>query len=96
MLKYREIDYEKACGYIAIFVIIAFIFFFCCLVKSCSHEMQEREQALHECFMQDDRTKECEYIIWQEEQRNIRQGCSQGKLATGVLIGATMSNSMRR
>lgn len=57
---------------------------------------KKKEQELHDCFIQEPRTKECEYIIWKEEQKNIKKDSSSDNLATGVIIGTTMGMAMRR
>lgn len=50
------------------------------------------EKELKECFMQDVKTKECEYILWKEELRvqkasNRRHGVAPVVTTKGVGVG---------
>lgn len=40
---------------------------FICLIPSCIKYDVKRTNQVKECFMQDVKTKECEYILWKEE-----------------------------
>ena len=42
------------------------------LIPSCIKEEQEQERQLEECFKQEPRTKDCEYMIWQYEIKNSK------------------------
>lgn len=37
------------------------------LIPSCIKEEQEEKQRVEACFMQEPRTKECEFVLWQHE-----------------------------
>lgn len=36
-------------------------------IPSCIKEEQEEKQRVETCFMQEPRTKECEFVLWQHE-----------------------------
>lgn len=75
---------------------IIFIISFLYVVSGAAEADKKKEQELHDCFIQEPRTKECEYIIWKEEQKNIKKDSSSDNLATGLIIGTTMGMAMRR
>ena len=79
------------CLIMAILCII-FIISFLYVVSGAAEADKKKEQELHDCFIQEPRTKECEYIIWKE----VKKDSSSDNLATGVIIGTTMGMAMRR
>lgn len=46
---------------------IGFCIFIICCIPSCIKRDIEQENQVKECFMQDVKTKECEYILWKYE-----------------------------
>lgn len=38
-------------------------------IKGCVDEYVKEEQQIHDCYIQEPKTKECEYILWKEELR---------------------------
>lgn len=81
-------------GLIALTLIIsAFIY----SVSGCAEADMLKKQQIHECFIQEPRTKECEYILWQEELKaGKKSNSNSGSLATGILIGTVAASGMRR
>ena len=47
--------------------LIAFCIIGVFFIPSCIKHDQEVQKKIEECFMQEPRTKECEYILWQYE-----------------------------
>ena len=95
------IDFIKFIASALLFLIMAilciiFIISFLYVVSGAAESDKKKEQELHDCFIQEPRTKECEYIIWKEEQKNIKKDSSSNNLATGVIIGTTMGMAIRR
>lgn len=46
-----------------LFIVVAGIL----AIPSCIKEEQEEKQRVEACFMQEPRTKECEFVLWQHE-----------------------------
>ena len=65
-------------------------------ISKMAEARKKQEQTLHECFIQEPRTKECEYMIWKAEQENLRTSRKSNNLATGVAVGTAMGMAMRR
>lgn len=66
VLKMREIIevLTRLCVKVIVFgFIIGFLYY---AVTSC----KEHQNTVKECFMQDVKSKDCQYILWQEELRN--------------------------
>ena len=57
------------------------------VIKSCVDE----EQQIHDCYIQEPKTKECEYILWKEELR----ASQDDDFVTGMLLGQAMSGGLR-
>ncbi len=55
---------------IGICVGIIFIGFIIGSVYNLTTSCKEHQAQIKECFMQDVKSKECQYILWQEELRN--------------------------
>lgn len=53
------------CVLIVGFVGLCVVGLFC--IPSCIKEDKARQEQIKECFMQEPRTKECEYLLWQYE-----------------------------
>lgn len=66
-------------GILAILILLA-------AIKSCVDE----EQQIHDCYIQEPKTKECEYILWKEENKN-----QDDDFVTGMLLGQAMSGGLR-
>lgn len=56
------------------------------VIKSCVDE----EQQIHDCYIQEPKTKECEYILWKEELR----ASQDDDFVTGMLLGQAMSGGL--
>lgn len=56
------------------------------VIKGCIKE----EQQIHDCYIQEPKTKECEYILWKEENKN-----QDDDFVTGMLLGQAMSGGLK-
>lgn len=61
------------------------------VVKSCVDE----EQQIHDCYIQEPKTKECEYILWKEELKASKNKNQDDDFVTGMLLGQAMSGGLR-
>lgn len=61
------------------------------VIKSCVDEYVKEEQQIHDCYIQEPKTKECEYILWKEELRASRDD----DFVTGMLLGQAMSGGLK-
>jgi hypothetical protein len=61
------------------------------VVKSCVDECVKEEQKIHDCYIQEPKTKECEYILWKEELKVSQDD----DFVTGMLLGQAMSGGLR-
>lgn len=52
---------------IFVFGILIFVIGGIFTIPSCIKEEQEEKQRVEACFMQEPRTKECEFVLWQHE-----------------------------
>lgn len=57
------------------------------VIKCCVDE----EQQIHDCYIQEPKTKECEYILWREELK----ASQDDDFVTGMLLGQAMSGGLR-
>lgn len=57
------------------------------VIKSCVDE----EQQIHDCYIQEPKTKECEYILWKEELK----ASQDDDFVTGMLLGQAMSGGLK-
>ena len=57
------------------------------VIKGCIKE----EQQIHDCYIQEPKTKECEYILWKEELR----ASQDDDFVTGMLLGQAMSRGLK-
>ena len=60
------------------------------VIKSCVDE----EQQIHDCYIQEPKTKECEYILWKEELRAKNKN-QDDDFVTGMLLGQAMSGGLK-
>lgn len=61
------------------------------VIKSCVDE----EQQIHDCYIQEPKTKECEYILWKEELRASKNKNQDDDFVTGMLLGQAMSGGLK-
>ena len=65
-----EFVMERILGPFMVVLIVLFIGF-CCVgvffIPSCIREDREREKQIEECYKQEPRTKDCEYLLWKYE-----------------------------
>ncbi len=52
-------------------------------IKYCVDECIKEEQQIHDCYIQEPKTKECEYILWKKELRAYQDD----DFVTGMLLG---------
>lgn len=80
--------------FLCVFVIGAFIYY----ITGGAEKDRQEKQEIHDCFVQEPRTKECEYILWQYELKNTKKESQNinHNVTTGVIVGAAMSGAMRR
>lgn len=84
-------------AYIGLIVLILIICAFIYSVSGCAEADMLKKQQIHECFIQEPRTKECEYILWQEELKaGKKSNSNSGSLAAGMLIGTVAAGGIRR
>ena len=57
------------------------------VIKYCVDE----EQQIHDCYIQEPKTKECEYILWKEELK----ASQDDDFVTGMLLGQAMSGGLK-
>lgn len=60
-------------------------------IKYCVDEGIKEEQQIHDCYIQEPKTKECEYILWKEELR----ASQDDDFVTGMLLGQAMSGGLK-
>ena len=60
-------------------------------IKGCVDECIKEEQQIHDCYIQEPKTKECEYILWKEKLR----ASQDDDFVTGMLLGQAMSGGLR-
>ena len=53
------------------------------------------EQQIHDCYIQEPKTKECEYILWKEELRASKNKNQDDDFVTGMLLGQAMSGGFK-
>lgn len=61
------------------------------VIKGCVDE----EQQIHDCYIQEPKTKECEYILWKEELRVSKNKNQDDDFVTGMLLGQAMSGGLK-
>lgn len=61
------------------------------VIKGCVDECIKKEQQIHDCYIQEPKTKECEYILWKEELR----ASQDDDFVTGMLLGQAMSGGLK-
>lgn len=64
-------------------------------IKYCVDEDIKSEQQIHDCYIQEPKTKECEYILWKEELRASKNKNSDDDFVTGMLLGQAMSRGLK-
>ena len=83
--------------FFGVIIVILFISAFIYCISGCAEKDELRKQQIHDCFVQEPRTKECEYILWQEELKAVKHNNSNSSnLATGLAIGTVMGTTIRR
>lgn len=65
------------------------------VIKGCIDEGIKREQQIHDCYIHEPKTKECEYILWKEELRASKNKNQDDDFVTGMLLGQAMSGGLR-
>lgn len=84
-------------AYIGLILILIFFAGFIYCISGCADEDMRKKEQIHECFIQEPRTKECEYILWQEELKaGKKSNSNSGSLATGMIIGTVAAGGIRR
>ena len=61
------------------------------VIKGCIKE----EQQIHDCYIQEPKTKECEYILWKEELKASKNKNQDDDFVTGMLLGQAMSIGLK-
>lgn len=64
-------------------------------IKSCVDECIKSEQQIHDCYIQEPKTKECEYILWKEELRASKNKNQDDDFVAGMLLGQAMRGGVR-
>lgn len=65
------------------------IFMLFIVVISYVDDMNKQNKMIHDCYMQEPRTKECQYIIWRTEL-NASKNKEDENFVTGMLLGQAM------
>lgn len=60
------------------------------VINCCAGKCIKEEQQIHDCYIQEPKTKECEYILWKEENKN-----QDDDFVTGMLLGQAMSGGLQ-
>lgn len=64
------------------------------VIKDCVDDSIKKEQQIHDCYIQEPKTKECEYILWKEELRASKNKNQDDDFVTGMLLGQAMSGGL--
>ena len=64
-------------------------------ISGCAEKDELRKQQIHDCYIQEPKTKECEYILWKEELRASKNKNSDDDFVTGMLLGQAMSGGLK-
>lgn len=64
-------------------------------VDECIKEKQQIQQQIHDCYIQEPKTKECEYILWKEELRASKNKNQDDDFVIGMLLGQAMSGGLK-
>lgn len=91
-----KIMFIAATAFFVIIFSVLFIGAFIYYISGAAELEKQKEQALHECFIQEPRTKECEHMLWKEELKNKKSNNGSNNLAIGVAVGTAMGMAMRR
>lgn len=78
-----------------ILLLALMIFIILAITKGCVDEYIKEEQQIHDCYIQEPRTKECEYILWKEELRASKNKNQDDDFVTGMLLGQAMSGGLK-
>lgn len=65
------------------------------IINCCVDEYIKEEKQIHDCYIQESKTKECEYILWKEELRASKNKNQDDDFVTGMLLGQAMSGGLR-
>lgn len=65
------------------------IFLLFIVVISYVDDMNKQNKIIHDCYIQEPRTKECRYIIWKTEL-NASRNKEDKDFITGMLLGQAM------
>lgn len=71
-----------------VFVFGILIFVVCGIIAipSCIKKEQEEKQRVEACFMQEPRTKECEFVLWQHELKMKKPGSRTTVMPMPVVV----------
>ena len=83
------IDFLEDIGRVLLLILTALMLL--SVIKSCVDECVKKEQQIHDCYIQEPKTKECEYILWKEELRTSQDD----NFVTGMLLGQAMSGGLK-
>ena len=64
-------------------------------IKGCVDECIKAEQQIHDCYIQEPKTKECEYILWKEELRASKNKNQDDDFVAGMLLGQAMRGGIK-
>lgn len=87
------IDFLEDIGRVLLLILTAAIIL--AVTKGCVDEYIKEEQQIHDCYIQEPRTKECEYILWKEELRASKNKNQDDDFVTGMLLGQAMSGGVK-
>lgn len=87
MTDFLETIGEILLGILAVLMLLA-------VIKCCVDEGIKSEQQIHDCYIQEPKTKECEYILWKEELRAKNKN-QDDDFVIGMLLGHAMSRGLK-
>lgn len=80
-------------GILFILLIFVSLYYF----SGCYAADKAKEKEVKECFMQEPKTKECEYILWKYElDKTKKQNNNSSNFTNGMILGTVMAGGMRR
>lgn len=65
------------------------IFILFIVITICVDDMNKQDKIIHDCYIQEPRTKECQYIIWRTEL-NSSKNKEDEDFVMGMLLGQAM------
>ena len=75
----------------ALLLLCLTIFILFILVISYVDDVNKQNKIIHDCYIQEPKTKECQYIIWRTELKASRNKEDDDDFVIGMLLGQAMT-----